>query len=46
MRKAAVGLKEVMMWVLIILTGFVIAYVLFTLLRLAAERGLPAIFGG
>ena len=45
MRKAKMVLEQPVMWILIIISGFLIAWGIYRLLKLAAERGLPAIFG-
>ncbi len=46
MKKANTIMEQPVVWILILLFGFLIAWVLYKLMMAGTQRGLPAIFGG
>ncbi len=46
MKKANAFLEQPVVWILILIFGFLIAWVLYKLISTGSERGLASIFGG
>jgi hypothetical protein len=44
-KKAKMIIEQPVMWLLLLIFGFIIAYVIYKLIATATEKGLPAIFG-